>query len=112
MAIAAIAKDPRFKPVQKEEWEDLEVEVSVLSKPQITKDINEIQMGVHGVIVSRGSHNGIFLPQVATETGWGREKFLSNLCLQKAGLPADCWKDPQTTIEIFTAQVFSEKDVD
>lgn len=108
MAISAAMQDPRFKPVDKDEFKDVDLEISVLSVPQRIQDVNEIQMGVHGVIVSRGSNHGVFLPQVATETGWGREEFLSQLCSQKAGLPAECWKDSSTTIEIFTAQVFGE----
>ncbi len=113
MAISAATLDPRFKPVHKEEWQDIDVEISVLSVPQVIHDVQEIQMGVHGVIVSRGPyHRGVFLPQVATETGWSKEKFLSELCSQKADLPADAWKDPSTKIEIFTAQVFSQKEVE
>jgi len=112
MAIAAATEDPRFHPVAADELKDIDIEISVLSRPRRIKDVGEIQMGVHGVIVGRGLFNrGVFLPQVATETGWSREEFLSNLCAHKAGLPPDAWKDPQTTIEIFTAQVFSQKDV-
>ncbi len=108
MAIAAATEDPRFSPVAKEELDGLEIEVSVLSEPKRITDVKEIEMGKHGVIVSRGARHGVFLPQVATETGWSREEFLSELCSQKAGLARDAWKDPQTSIEIFTAQVFSE----
>jgi len=69
-------------------------------------------MGTHGVIISRGpGHHGVFLPQVADTTGWTKEEFLSQLCVQKAGLPANAWKDPETTIEIFKADVFSEADI-
>ena len=111
MAIAAAAKDPRFPSVVEDELPQLEVEVSVLSKPRPVAGVDEIEMGVHGVIVRQGMfHQGVFLPQVATETGWGREEFLNNLCAHKAGLPADAWKDPTTKIEIFTADVFSEKE--
>jgi len=78
----------------------------------LLKNVDEIELGVHGVIVSQGPfHHGVFLPQVATDTNWTKEEFLSQLCSQKAGLPADAWKDPKTKIEIFTADVFSEKDV-
>lgn len=110
MAIAAATKDPRFDPVQAEELKELDVEVSVLSKPRVIHNIDEIVLGKHGVIVSQGPwYQGIFLPQVATETGWSKEEFLNQLCAQKAGLTPDAWKDPKTKIEIFTAQVFSEK---
>ncbi|MBF0385742.1 MAG: AmmeMemoRadiSam system protein B [Candidatus Omnitrophica bacterium] len=112
MAIAAVSQDTRFDKVRKEELPYLEIEISVLSKPWVIDNIDEVQLGVHGVIVSKGVFNhGVYLPQVAKETGWNREQFLSSLCTHKAGLPADCWKDPLTKIEIFTAEVFSETDI-
>jgi len=112
MAISAVSQDPRFAPVTPQEMDQLDIEVSVLSRPVEVKDPKKIVMGVHGVIVRQGMfHQGVFLPQVATETGWNREQFLSNLCSHKAGLPPDAWKDPKTQIEIFTADVFSEADV-
>ena len=111
MAVAAASQDPRFKPVTVDELPLLDLEISVLSKPRRITNVEEIIPGVHGVIVRQGFHQGVFLPQVATETGWNREEFLSNLCAHKAGLPADAWKDPKTQIEIFTADVFSEKEV-
>lgn len=111
MAISASTEDPRFSPVTIDELASLEMEISVLSKPQTVINPEEIQPGVHGVIVQRGGRSGVFLPQVATEWGWNREQLLSNLCSHKAGLPADAWKDPQTRLQIFTAQVFSENDV-
>ncbi|MBL8013365.1 MAG: AmmeMemoRadiSam system protein B [Candidatus Omnitrophica bacterium] len=113
MAIAAASQDPRFPAVTSDEISSLDVEVSVLSVPsKITNPAAEIKLGVHGVIVSRGMFNrGVFLPQVATETGMDLEQFMGELCSQKAGLPRDCWKDPKTTIEVFSADVFNEKDV-
>ena len=112
MAIAAATEDSRFPAVRKEELKDLQLEISVLSKPWVVQTTDEIQMGTHGVIISRGVFNqGVFLPQVATETGWSKEEFLSELCSQKAGLPRNCYKDPATTMRVFTANVFSEKDV-
>ncbi len=111
MAVAAASQDPRFSPVTEKELSEIDIEVSVLSRPRKCTDVREIIMGKHGVIVRRGLfHQGVFLPQVATETGWNREEFLSNLCAHKAGLPSDAWKDPKTHIEIFTADVFSEED--
>jgi len=63
--------------------------------------------GTHGIMITRGYYRGLLLPQVATEYGWDRDTFLSYTC-RKAGLPQDAWKDPDTVIEIFTAEVFSE----
>ena len=112
MAIASATQDSRFSPVAKSELKDIDIEISVLSEPRRITNTDEIKMGIHGVIVKRGPwRQGVFLPQVATETGWNKEQFMANLCLQKAGLPPDAWKDPKTIVEIFTAQVFSEKDI-
>ena len=106
MAIAA-TEDNRFAPVSVAELPDLTYEISVLSQPQEIKNWQEIKLGEHGVIVSRGRNKGVFLPQVAAETGWDLEEFLSQLCYQKAGLPPDCYRnDPQVKLEIFSAQVF------
>lgn len=106
VAIAAASQDPRFPPLAAGELKDIEVEVSVLSVPQPVKDAAAIVLGRDGVIVSDGAgHEGVFLPQVATETGWGKEQFLSELCSQKAGLAPDCWKTG-SALYTFTAEVF------
>jgi len=109
MAVAAASQDPRFSPVAPAELKEIDVEISVLSKPRLVKDASEIQMGKHGVIVSENGHQGVFLPQVADETGWSKEEFLSQLCSQKAGLPPNAWKNPDTALYVFTADVFAEK---
>ena len=108
MAVAAASQDPRFTPVTAAELKDIDLEISVLSQPRRVKDASEIQLGRHGVIVSNGNHQGVFLPQVADETGWSKEEFLAQLCSQKAGLAPDAWKDPSTALYVFTADVFSE----
>ncbi len=111
MAIASATEDHRFAPIRPEELEDIHVEISVLSRPRRIVDLDEIQMGTLGVIISKGPRRGVFLPQVATSTGWSKEVFMTELCTQKAGLPPDCWKDPRNVvIEIFSAEVFSDKD--
>ena len=109
MAISAASQDPRFRPVSTEELRNLEYEISVLSPLRRIGTADEIILGKHGVQVSKGFHHGVFLPQVATETGWSKEEFLGELCSQKAGLPRDCWKDPDVNLEVFTAEVFSEE---
>lgn len=106
MAITAASEDNRFLPISKDELEKLDYEISVLSAPEEIDDWSKIELGKHGVIVKSGWHSGVFLPQVATETGWSREEFLSQLCTQKAGLPADCYKDKNIQLLVFTAQVF------
>ncbi|MBU4375110.1 AmmeMemoRadiSam system protein A [Patescibacteria group bacterium] len=109
MAIAAAVEDDRFSPVSFEELEELEYEISVLSIPRKIDNWREVELGKHGVIIRKGSHIGVFLPQVADETSWSKEEFLSQLCSQKAGLSADCYKnDADVELEVFTAQVFGE----
>lgn len=107
MAIAAANNDPRFSPVSKDELNDLEYEISVLSPLRKINSWKEIEIGRHGVEIKHGMRRGIFLPQVASENNWDLNTFMSVLCTQKAGLPADCWKNPETEIYVFTAQVFS-----
>ncbi|MCG3177114.1 MAG: hypothetical protein MOGMAGMI_02081 [Candidatus Omnitrophica bacterium] len=104
----AAARDPRFRRVRPQELEELHIEISVLSPPERIANADAIELGHHGVIVRRGEAGGVFLPQVATETGWSRERFLSELCTQKAGLAADCWKDPDTELYTFTCEIFEE----
>ena len=108
MAIASSTQDPRFPPVTEEELKSIKIEISVLSEPKLTKGHKEIELGKHGVIVQSGFNQGVYLPQVATETGWKKEQFLSSLCLHKAGLPADAWKNKDTNLYIFEAEVFEE----
>lgn len=109
MAVEAATGDPRFPAVELSELKDIEIEISALSPMERVDSADKIQLGVHGVLVKRGFRSGVFLPQVATETGWSKEEFLSHLCSGKAGLSPDAWKDKTTEIYIFIAEVFSEK---
>ena len=106
MAIESATKDPRFEPVREGELKDLEYEISVLSPPRRAKDAGEIELGKHGVILRQGHRSGVFLPNVVEETGWSKEEFLSELCSQKAGLATNCWRDPKTELQTFTAEEF------
>lgn len=110
MARSAAFSDPRFPPVKKEEVKDLEIEISVLSPLKKIKDVSEIQVGKHGIIIQKGFRRGLLLPQVATEWHWNREEFLRQTCF-KAGLPAEAWQDPATEISIFSAEIFNEKEI-
>lgn len=108
MAVEAAIDDPRFAPVKADELKNIRIEISVLSPLARVETAEGIKLGVHGVMVKRGFSSGVFLPQVAAETGWSKEQFLSYLCSQKAGLPAGAWKDKSTELYVFTAEVFSE----
>lgn len=109
IACSAAFNDPRFSPVSEKELKDINIEISILSKPEKVKSADEIVMAKHGVIVKKGSRSGLFLPQVAEETGWSKEEFLSNLCMHKAGLAPDAWKDKDTELYVFTVYNFYEK---
>ena len=108
MAISAAVNDPRFEPVKKAELGKIDYEISVLSELQKVDSWKDIELGKHGVRIKNGTRGGVFLPQVATENNWDLETFMDTLCTQKAGLPANCWKDSKTEIYVFTAQVFGK----
>ncbi len=109
MAIEASSNDPRFYAVKPDELREIEIEISVLSPIEKISDINQIEVGSHGLIIRKGPNSGLLLPQVATEYGWDRLTFLEQTC-HKAGLPKDAWKTG-AEISIFSAEVFSEKSV-
>ncbi len=105
MAVQAAFHDPRFAPLEKNEWKDIEIEISVLTPMRIIESIDEIKVGTHGLYIEKGHNSGLLLPQVATENNWDREMFLEYTCW-KAGLPGDAWKSPDTRVYIFSADVF------
>ena len=71
------------------------------------RNVEEIVIGRHGLLISLRGYRGVLLPQVAYERGWTREEFLGQTC-RKAGLPPDAWKDPQAELYSFEAEVFGE----
>jgi len=108
VATLAALQDRRFHPVRAEELGDLEYEISVLSPLRRVRDIQEIQIGQHGLIVRSGGHEGLLLPQVASEEKWDRNTFLKEVCY-KAGLPPREWQNPDADLFRFTALVFGER---
>ena len=105
--INAAASDPRFRPVQEEEVKDIDIEISVMTPSCEIPDYHRIRLGIDGVIIQKGFYRAVFLPQVATETGWNLDEFLSHLSM-KAGLPADAYKHPGMKFSVFQAEVFSD----
>ena len=106
----AATHDPRFgrDPITPEELSQIDSEISVLSPLKKTDDPQSLELGKHGIYIRRGLNSGCFLPQVASELGWSKEEFLSQCCAGKAGLSPDAWKDPETEVLLFTAEIFSE----
>ena len=110
MAMSAAFNDPRFPSVTAEEVDDIIIEISVLSPIKKINNTNEIEIGRHGLIIENGLNKGLLLPQVATEYYWDKKTFLEHTC-RKAGLPDDAWQEKETDIYIFSAEIFSEKEV-
>jgi uncharacterized protein len=104
-ALSAALHDRRFDPVELEELPHLHLEISVLS-PLVDILPEDVEVGRHGLLISRGFQRGLLLPQVAVEWQWDRETFLSETC-HKAGLPADDWRRG-ARIQAFSAQIFAE----
>lgn len=109
MAVAVLS-DPRFQssPVTLAELPQLSIEISVLTLMTRTDDPLSLVVGKHGVLIRQGPHSGCFLPQVAIEQGWSAEQLLSYCCTAKAHLPAAAWRDPQTSVYLFEAEVLHE----
>ncbi len=113
-AISAAVNDPRFPAVTKAELADIDIEITILTTPQVLrvkpKDLpQQIEIGRHGLIVKKGIYQGLLLPQVATEYNWSAEEFLCQTCW-KAGLPQDAWLEKDTEVSTFEGQIFKEED--
>jgi uncharacterized protein len=109
MAVAAATEDHRFAPLSLAELRHTEIEISVLS-PLLPIAPDDVEVGRHGLYVIRGRQRGVLLPQVPVQYRWSRERFLAETC-RKAGLPTKAWRDAETQVLGFTAEVFSEYDL-
>ncbi len=107
MAYSAAFKDWRFTPLGLEELHEIAIEISVLSPLTEVPSADAVRPRHHGVVIRRDGRSGLFLPQVWEQIP-EKDAFLSVLCKEKAGLPADAWKDPATTLLVFTVVAFSE----
>lgn len=111
-AVGAATEDPRFPPVSTDELSTITVEVSVLGTPEaidpggIEVD-RHVRVGRDGLLVKHAGRSGLLLPQVPVSNDWSATEFLAQTC-RKAGLPAECWRETDVTVERFTADVFAE----
>lgn len=108
MARSAAFEDPRFYPVNKDEFEEIKIEISVLSPLRRINSIDEFRLGRHGIFMVKGANTGTFLPQVADETGWTKEELFGHCSRDKAGLGWDGWRDAE--LYVYEADVFGEGD--
>lgn len=111
MAAASATDDSRFEHnrITPSELDRLDIEISVLSPLTRINNPLDFELGKHGIYIKKGFCTGCFLPQVATETGWSKEEFLSYCCSHKAGLPSNAWRHKEVEIYIFTTQIIEEK---
>ena len=105
-AKAAAFRDPRFAPLTKEEFENIHIEISLLSSSLEVKYSNvddlksKIKINTHGVILKHGNNSATFLPQVWEQLN-SFELFFDALC-KKAGLSYSCLEENP---RIFTYEV-------
>ena len=103
-AYSAAFSDPRFSQLKKDELNDVDIEVSILTEPkklffQDAKDLLKKITKKDGIILSKGTQCATFLPSVWEEIS-KKEDFLSCLC-QKAGLDANEWKKGTVSIQVY-----------
>lgn len=112
-ARSAAFNDPRFSPVSEKELDNIDIEITVLTEPELMECLPEerpdmIAVGRHGLMLRHGFNGGLLLPQVAVEYNWDNTEFLEHTCM-KAGLPNNCWKRPDVELYTFEGQIFSER---
>jgi AmmeMemoRadiSam system protein A len=108
MAVASATDDPRFPPVALAEVPGLHIEISVLT-PLRPINPDDVSVGKHGLMISKGRMSGLLLPQVPVEWNWDREEFLESVC-RKAGLPQGTWRDPEVQLFGFQCEVWGEEE--
>ena len=104
MARAAAFEDPRFTPVRREELDDIDIEISVLTPMRRIQSLDEFELHRHGIYIRKGYRSGTFLPQVADEVNWTKEEFVAHCSQDKAGLGWDGWRDAE--LYVYEAIVF------
>lgn len=112
LAVSSALRDPRFafNRITLEELPQIRIDISVLSPMERIGDPLDFTVGTHGIYINYLGARGTFLPQVATEQGWGKETFLRELCLNKIGIDADAWKKPECEVYRYGAHIIEEKD--
>ncbi|MGD1822186.1 MAG: AmmeMemoRadiSam system protein A [Pleomorphochaeta sp.] len=106
LTLDAAFNDYRFPPLVKEEFEFIDIEISVLSEPQLINDLSEFKLSRDGIIIAMDNKKAVFLPQVADETGWSKDELLKALC-RKARLDKNAYKSKDADFLTFQAEVFS-----
>ncbi len=106
MAVKAATRDPRFAPMILPDLDDIRIEISVMSPLETVDDVDDIEVGEHGLLIDQAGRRGVLLPAVPVSRDWSRGEFLQNLCL-KAGLPLSAWQN-LGSLRMFTTVSFAE----
>lgn len=109
MAKSSAFGDPRFSPLDSDEYDDILIEISILTPLQRISSPTEVVIGTHGVLIRSGGRSGVLLPQVASEQKWDRTTFLEHTC-RKAGLPRDAYLSENVELFVFSAILCDERD--
>src|SRR5258706_9932948 len=104
-AAGAALRDPRFPAMRPEELRHLRIEISLLST-LFTIRPEEIEIGKHGLLISRERQRGVLLPQVAVRHRLTGEQFLAETC-KKAQMAPEGWRDPEANLFAFTCEIFA-----
>ena len=104
MARAAAFEDPRFRPLRREDLDDIEIEISVLTPMRRIYSLDEFELHRHGIYIKKGYRSGTYLPQVADEVNWSKEEFVAHCSHDKAGLGWNGWRDAE--LYVYEAIVF------
>jgi AmmeMemoRadiSam system protein A len=111
-AVNAAFRDPRFSPLSRKEWEEVKIEISILTDPKTLPYtdaddlLNKLRPGIDGVIIKKGFNQATFLPQVWEQLP-DKKEFLRHLC-SKAGLDLDAWKTETLEVSTYQVQAFEE----
>ena len=107
MVLAAATNDEHFAPVEKSDLEYIDLEISVLTPLKRISSMEEIQLGTHGIYMTKDGKSGSYLPQVAQDAGWNTEDFLGHCAREEAGIGWDGWKEAD--LYVYEAIVFGEE---
>ncbi len=107
-AVASAFKDPRFKPLSRDEMGSIAIEIAVLGSKIEVSGPRDIVIGRDALYIESIYGSGILLPQVPVEYCWDEETFLGETCL-KAGLDLACWMRRGVKTYRIPGRVFYEK---
>ena len=111
-AVAAALQDYRFPPVSPDELDQIEIEVSYLSTPELVEYttpgelLDKLRAGTDGVILRDGIHRATFLPQVWEKIP-DKAQFLGYLC-EKMGAARDLWRIKRLQVYVYQVEEFKE----